>query len=63
MKRATRNRWEAHVPATNVFWVQYLVDTCMQEVGSGYSFTPQENQYNSCPGESGAGALEMGGVL
>ena len=33
MKKATRNAWEAHVPATNVFWLQYLVDTCMGEVG------------------------------
>ena len=22
MKKATKNRWEAHVPATNVFWLQ-----------------------------------------
>lgn len=33
MKKATRNRWEAHVPATNVYWMQYLVDICMTEVG------------------------------
>lgn len=33
MKRATKNRWAAHVPATNVFWMQYLVDTCLTEVG------------------------------
>ncbi|KAL4423699.1 hypothetical protein ABPG75_001000 [Micractinium tetrahymenae] len=31
MKKATKNRWEAHVPATNVFWMQYLVDICMTE--------------------------------
>ncbi|PRW60889.1 transducin beta 3 isoform A [Chlorella sorokiniana] len=31
MKKATRNHWEAHVPATNVFWLQYLVDICMTE--------------------------------
>lgn len=33
MKKATRNRWQAHVPATNVYWMQYLVDTIMTEVG------------------------------
>lgn len=22
MKKATKNHWEAHVPATNVFWLQ-----------------------------------------
>lgn len=32
MKRATKNRWAAHVPATNVFWMQYLVDICLTEV-------------------------------
>jgi serine/threonine-protein kinase haspin len=33
MKKATRNSWQAHVPATNVYWLQYLVDTCITEVG------------------------------
>ncbi|EFN57276.1 hypothetical protein CHLNCDRAFT_9043, partial [Chlorella variabilis] len=31
MKKATRNAWQAHVPATNVYWMQYLVDTCITE--------------------------------
>lgn len=31
MKKATRNSWQAHVPATNVYWLQYLVDTCITE--------------------------------
>ncbi|KAL4446368.1 hypothetical protein ABPG77_003175 [Micractinium sp. CCAP 211/92] len=31
MKKATKNRWAAHVPATNVFWMQYLVDICLTE--------------------------------
>ena len=35
MKKATRNAWQAHVPATNVYWMQYLVDTCITEVGMG----------------------------
>ena len=31
MKKATKNSWQAHVAATNVFWMQYLVDICMTE--------------------------------
>lgn len=36
MKKATKNKWGAHVPATNVFWMQYLVDICMTEVSEAW---------------------------
>ena len=47
MKKATRNRWEAHAPVTNVLWMAYLVDICLTEVGDG---------------RGGAGAIRVGWV-
>ncbi len=40
MKKATKNDWQAHVPVTNVYWMQYMVDICMTEVRLGLSCVP-----------------------
>lgn len=29
MKKATRNKWDQHTPATNCLWMHYLADICL----------------------------------
>lgn len=65
MKKATKNHWQAHVPATNVYWMLYLVDICMTEVrgvhvtrgagqaGVGYSWCYMQRLVEICRTEVG----------
>ena len=32
MRKATRDKWEAFVPATNCLWMHYLADICLAQV-------------------------------
>ncbi len=38
MKKATKNKWGAFVPATNCLWMHYLADICLcQKLPAGCS--------------------------
>ena len=63
MKKATKNRWEAHVPATNVFWLQVSTVGGLLALMGGLHIAWQGSQVGCCcarlqPGRCVRGSLE-----